>query len=155
MTVPTRLPFWLPGYSLFWVHFPFKTKEIKLISPHTHTHIRLISRPIHAPNHELEDTDTNTPPAKVTSRRIFVEILSIREESVILSLWGMNPVAYFSCVCVCVCVCVCARACTPLPFFNFETNWRISTKPHTKVTPLLISMPHSFTPAPLILTVPK
>ena len=32
MTVLTRLPFWLPGYSLFWVHFPFKTKEIKLIS---------------------------------------------------------------------------------------------------------------------------
>jgi hypothetical protein len=24
--------------------------------------IRLISRPIHAPNHELEDTDTNTLP---------------------------------------------------------------------------------------------
>ena len=24
--------------------------------------IRLISRPIHAPYHELEDTDTNTPP---------------------------------------------------------------------------------------------
>ena len=33
--------------------------------------IRLISRPIHAPNHELEATDTNTPPTKVTSRRIF------------------------------------------------------------------------------------
>jgi len=24
--------------------------------------IRLISRPSHAPSHELEDTDTNTPP---------------------------------------------------------------------------------------------
>jgi hypothetical protein len=33
MTVPTRLPFWLPGYSLFWVHFRCKTKEIRLISP--------------------------------------------------------------------------------------------------------------------------
>jgi hypothetical protein len=33
MTVLTRLPFWLPGYFLFWIHFPFKTKEIKLISP--------------------------------------------------------------------------------------------------------------------------
>ena len=33
--------------------------------------IRLISRPIHAPSHELEDTDTNAPPAKVISRRIF------------------------------------------------------------------------------------
>ena len=30
--------------------------------------IRLISRPIHAPNHELEDTNTNTPPTKVVSR---------------------------------------------------------------------------------------
>jgi len=29
--------------------------------------IRLISRPIHAPNHELEDTDTNTPPTKSIS----------------------------------------------------------------------------------------
>ena len=44
--------------------------------------IRLISRPIHAPSHELEDTDTNTPLAKVISRRIFVELLGIREELV-------------------------------------------------------------------------
>jgi len=28
--------------------------------------IRLISRPIHAPNHELEDTDTNTLPTRDT-----------------------------------------------------------------------------------------
>jgi len=55
--------------------------------------IRLISRPIHAPNHELEDTDTNTPPTKVISRRIFVELLGIREESVIFYLCGMNPLA--------------------------------------------------------------
>ena len=55
--------------------------------------IRLISRPIHAPNHELDDTDTNTPPTRVTSKRIFVELLGIREESVILYLWGMNPLA--------------------------------------------------------------
>jgi len=52
--------------------------------------IRLISRTIHAPNHELEDTDTNAPPTKVVSRRIFVELLGIREECVILYLWGMN-----------------------------------------------------------------
>jgi len=32
--------------------------------------IRLISRPIHAPNHELEDTDTNTSPIKVISKII-------------------------------------------------------------------------------------
>jgi len=55
--------------------------------------IRLISRPIHAPNHELQDTDNNTPPTIVISRRIFVELLGISEESVILYLWGMNPLA--------------------------------------------------------------
>jgi hypothetical protein len=58
--------------------------------------IRLISKPIHAPSHELEDTDINTPPTKVISERIFVELLGIREESVILYLWSMNPLAYFS-----------------------------------------------------------
>ena len=55
--------------------------------------IRLISRPIDAPNHELEDTDSNTPPARVISKRIFVEFLGIREESIILYLWCMNPLA--------------------------------------------------------------
>jgi hypothetical protein len=58
--------------------------------------IRLTSKPIHAPNHELEDTGTNTPPTKVISKMIFVELLGVREESVILYLWGMNPLAYFS-----------------------------------------------------------
>jgi len=53
----------------------------------------LISRPIHAPNHELEDKDTNTPPTEVISKTIFVELLGIREESVIPYLWGMNPLA--------------------------------------------------------------
>jgi len=52
--------------------------------------IRLISRPIHAPSHELEDTDTKTPTNKVISKRIFVEI---REEIVIFSLWYMNTLA--------------------------------------------------------------
>ena len=56
--------------------------------------IRLISRPIHAPSHELNDTDT--PPTKVISKRIFVELLGITEESVLLYLWGMNTLAYFS-----------------------------------------------------------
>ena len=32
--------------------------------------IRLISRSIHAPNHELEDTDTNIPLIKVISKTI-------------------------------------------------------------------------------------
>jgi len=34
--------------------------------------IRLISRPIHAPSHELEDTDINTPPTKVSNKIIFL-----------------------------------------------------------------------------------
>ena len=70
------------------VLYMFLTLDIKGMND-----IRLISRPIHAPNHELDDTDTNTPPTKVTSRRIFVELLGIREENVILYLWGMNPLA--------------------------------------------------------------
>jgi hypothetical protein len=58
--------------------------------------IRLIFKSIHAPSHELEDTDTNIPHTKVNSKRIFVELLGIREENVILYLWCMNPLAYFS-----------------------------------------------------------
>jgi hypothetical protein len=41
--------------------------------------IRLISRPIYAPCHELEDTDTNTPLTKVVSNRILVEFLDFRD----------------------------------------------------------------------------
>jgi len=55
--------------------------------------IRLSYRPIHSPSHELEDI--NTPPIKVISMRILVELLGIRETSVILCLWGMNQLAYF------------------------------------------------------------
>ena len=56
-------------------------------------YIKLISNPIHAPSHELDDTDINIPPTKVISKRIFVELLGIREESDKLYLWGMNPLA--------------------------------------------------------------
>jgi hypothetical protein len=70
------------------VLYIFLTLDIKGIND-----IRLISSPIHAPSHELEDTDTNTPLTKVISKRIFVELLDIIEESVILYLWGMNPLA--------------------------------------------------------------
>jgi len=73
------------------VLYMFLTLDIKGIN-----YIRLISSPIHAPSHELEDTDTNIPPTKVISRRTFVELLGIREESVILYSWGMNPLAYIS-----------------------------------------------------------
>jgi hypothetical protein len=31
---------------------------------------------------------------KVINKKIFVELLGIREESVMLYLWGMNPLAY-------------------------------------------------------------
>jgi hypothetical protein len=61
--------------------------------------IRLISRPSHAPSHELEDTDTNTPPTRVISKRIVVELLGIREESAVLYLCGVSPLAYFSLLC--------------------------------------------------------
>jgi len=57
-------------------------------------YITLISSPIHAPSHELEDTDLNTPPTKGIRKWIFVELMAIREESVMLYLWGMNPLAY-------------------------------------------------------------
>jgi len=70
------------------VLYRFLTLDIKGMND-----IRLISGPIHAPNHELEDTDSNTPPTKVISKRIFVELLGIREESVIHYVWGMNPLA--------------------------------------------------------------
>jgi hypothetical protein len=58
--------------------------------------MRLISKHILAPSHELEDTDTNTPPTEVINKRILIELLCIREESVILYLWGMKQLAYFS-----------------------------------------------------------
>jgi hypothetical protein len=48
--------------------------------------IRLISSPIYAPSHELDDTDTNIPLTRVTSSRTFVGLLGIREESVLLYL---------------------------------------------------------------------
>ena len=56
--------------------------------------IILISKPIHAPSHELEDTDTNTPPTKVISKRIFVELLGIREEYYTLFM-GYEPISLF------------------------------------------------------------
>jgi hypothetical protein len=50
--------------------------------------IRFISRPIHAPSHELEDTDTNILLTEVVSKKIMVELLGIREESV-YSVYGV------------------------------------------------------------------
>jgi hypothetical protein len=73
------------------VFYMFLTLDIRGIND-----IRLISSPIHAPSHELDDTDTNIPLTRVTRNRTFVELLGIREESVLLYLWGMNPLALFS-----------------------------------------------------------
>jgi hypothetical protein len=73
------------------VLYTFLMLDIKWIN-----YIRLISRPIHAPSHELEETDTNTPPTKVVSKRIVVELLGVREECVILCLWGTKPLTYLA-----------------------------------------------------------
>jgi hypothetical protein len=50
--------------------------------------IRLISNPIHALNHELEDTDTNIPLTRVASKRILVELLGTRRER-LCSIYGV------------------------------------------------------------------
>ena len=55
--------------------------------------IRLISRPIHAPSHELENTDTNTPLIKVVNKRILVEFLGIREVSLFTLFMGYEPIS--------------------------------------------------------------
>jgi hypothetical protein len=70
--------------SLF---FMFLTLDIREMND-----IRLISRPIHAPNHELQDTDTDKHLTKVVSERIFVELLDIREESVYSR--GYEPISF-------------------------------------------------------------
>ena len=43
---------------------------------------------------------SNTLPTKVISKRILDELLGIREESVILYLWGMNPLACLAYFCM-------------------------------------------------------
>jgi hypothetical protein len=63
--------------------YKFLTLDIRGIND-----IRLISRPIHVPSHDLEDIDTNTPPTKVINKRILLEFLGIREES-LCSIYGI------------------------------------------------------------------
>jgi hypothetical protein len=41
--------------------------------------IRLISNPIQAPRHELEETEIKIPPINVVDKRIFVGVLGIRD----------------------------------------------------------------------------
>ena len=50
----------------------FLTLEIRGIND-----IKLISIPMHAPSHDLENKHTNTPPTRVISRKILVELLGI------------------------------------------------------------------------------
>ena len=73
-----------------YVLYMFLTLDIRGIND-----IRLISRSSHAPSHELQVTDTNIS-VGVISKRVVVEFLGIREESVELYLLGMNPIDYFS-----------------------------------------------------------
>jgi hypothetical protein len=71
------------------VLYMFLTLDIRGVND-----IRLISTPIHVPSHELEDTDTNRPLTRVTSNRILVELLGIREESLYLFV-GCEPISLF------------------------------------------------------------
>jgi hypothetical protein len=65
------------------VLYMFLTLDIRGIND-----IRLIFKLIHEPSHELEDADMNTSLTKVVSKRILVELLGIREESV-YSIYGV------------------------------------------------------------------
>ena len=56
------------------VLYMFLTLDIKGMND-----IRLISSPIHAPNHELDDTDTNTPPTKVRGSNMAASVAVIRD----------------------------------------------------------------------------
>jgi hypothetical protein len=91
--------------------------------------IRLISRPIHAPSHELEDTDTNTPHTSVISKSILVELQGIREESVILYLWGMNPLAYFILLFYVEACCLHIGVWLPTPFASFPLQFPSRASP--------------------------
>jgi hypothetical protein len=70
------------------VLYMFLTLDIRGIKD-----IKLISSPIHAPNHELEETEIRVPPTKVVSKRILVEFLGIREESFTLFM-GYEPISF-------------------------------------------------------------
>jgi len=72
------------------VLYMFLTLDIRGIND-----IRLISRPIHAPSHELEDTDTNTPPTKVVSKRILVEFLGMQRREFNALFMGYEPISLF------------------------------------------------------------
>ena len=50
--------------------------------------IRLISRPIYAPNHELEDTDSNTTPTKAISKRTLLSYWAL-ENRVLYTIYGV------------------------------------------------------------------
>lgn len=50
---------------------------------------RLISKPIHAPNHELAEVEINVPPINVNKNKNLVGLLTIREKRVKTSINGV------------------------------------------------------------------
>lgn len=55
---------------------------------------KLISKPIHAPNHELDEIEIIVPPIKVDRKRVFVGLLCIKKKrNNCLYKWDMNPLA--------------------------------------------------------------
>lgn len=56
--------------------------------------IKLISKPIHAPSHELDEIEIIVPPIKVDRKRVFVGLLCIKKKrNNYLYKWDMNPLA--------------------------------------------------------------
>lgn len=50
---------------------------------------KLISKPIHAPNHELAEVEINVPPINVNKNKNLVGLLTIREKRVKTSINGV------------------------------------------------------------------
>jgi hypothetical protein len=67
---------------------------------------RFTSSPIHAPNHEFDEMEIIIPLISVVNKRIFVELLDIRMESVCLYLRGMNPLAFLAYLSLFCCILV-------------------------------------------------
>jgi hypothetical protein len=49
----------------------------------------LISKPIHAPNHELAEVEINVPPIRVNKNKNLVGLLTIREKRIKTSINGV------------------------------------------------------------------
>jgi hypothetical protein len=55
---------------------------------------KLISNPIQAPSHELDEIEIKIPLTKFTDSRILLELLGIREESITLYM-GYEPISFY------------------------------------------------------------